>query len=246
MTDDGKVTTSTEGRLDEQAAERMARMCFVGWNDACDALQRATEALATDDHAGVRALAADALGRMGGPEGRAALSRALHEDSCDWVRERCVVALGDLGDRRDIPVLLDALRYDPSGNVMHYAGVALARFADPRVLETLLFDLQHGSVRERVGSAQGLGWLKEVSAVGPLTEAMRTDPYCFLPAMFALHSVGCEDWEQTSAEAVRSWKSSGREKELRAASEMALPGTGDLFDEIMRMWEPERVEAAGG
>ena len=34
----------------------------------------------------------------------------------------------------------------------------------------------------------------------------------------------------------------GREEELRAASEVALPGTGELFEGIMGMWKPERAE----
>jgi HEAT repeat protein len=241
---DGQISAPDAGQVGTGAAERMARMCFVGWNDACDALERAVEALATDEHPGVRAMAADALGRIAGTEARQALGQALLQETCDWVRERCAVALGDIGDRRDIPVLMDALRFDASGNVSYHAARALAALQDPRIVETLLFDLQHGSVRDRVGSAQGLGWLNEISAVGPLTEAMRTDPYCFLPAMFSLHSVGCEDWEQISAEAVRSWKASGREAELRAASEVALPGKEDLFDYIMSMWEPQQVETA--
>ena len=237
---DGQTTAPDDEQVDQCAVERLARMCLVEWLEPSEALDLATEALVNDEYAGIRVSAATALGHLGGIGAREALKKALRDDPCESVRERCVIALSNLSDREDISALLDAVRYDPCGNVAYHAGQALARFQDPRIMETLLYDLQNGSVRERVGSAQGLGWLQQVSAVGPLTEAMRTDPYCFLPAMLALHSVGCGDWVERGTDALCLWRTSGREEELRGASEQALPGTGELFDEIMGV-----LEAAG-
>lgn len=89
---------------------------------------------ALDDPAiGVRASAADALGKIGSPEAGEAVWRRLQREPEESVRQMLILALGATGYRAAIPFLLSALK-DPSPVIR---GCAARALLDLRAKEAL-------------------------------------------------------------------------------------------------------------
>ena len=95
-------------------------------------------ALHGDKFWGLRATAADALGRIGGAAASKQLLDALNSANEPWVRYRIVSALGNFKDDKTIVAKLDAIaKNDGSYRARSAALQALGRLKSPGVLATL-------------------------------------------------------------------------------------------------------------
>lgn len=95
-------------------------------------------ALRSDKFWGLRAIAADALGRIGGAAASKQLLDALNSASEPWVRYRIVNALGNFKDDKAIVAKLDAIAKDDSSYRARSAALqALARLKSTGALTTL-------------------------------------------------------------------------------------------------------------
>jgi HEAT repeat protein len=144
------------------------------------------EALAKDQHPGVRSSAGIALGEIGGPATAAPLVAALKDsepsvrsvaaaslgeinetpavpllvellnDSSDIVRSQAVQALGNLGDRRAVPALLAAAE-DRNQEVRRWAVWELGRIGDPQALPAVIQALDDRVSDVRLTAIKALG-----------------------------------------------------------------------------------------
>ena len=95
-------------------------------------------ALRSDKFWGLRAIAADALGRIGGAAASKQLLDALNSASEPWVRYRIVNALGNFKDDKAIVAKLDAIAKDDSSYRARAAALqALGRLKSTGALTTL-------------------------------------------------------------------------------------------------------------
>jgi hypothetical protein len=92
--------------------------------------------LLEDEHAGVRGLAAAALGRLGGPEAGEALVEALSDR--DWrVRRRAVRALGEAWGEQAVAPLAELLAEERGRSVRRVAAYTLSRIEGGAAREAL-------------------------------------------------------------------------------------------------------------
>ena len=119
-------------------------------------------ALRSDKFWGLRAIAADALGRIGGAAASKQLLDALNSASEPWVRYRIVNALGNFKDDKAIVAKLDAIAKDDSSYRARAAALqALGRLKSTGALTTL---------EAAVSSDSPDGYLRNAAlrALGPL------------------------------------------------------------------------------
>jgi aminopeptidase N len=119
-------------------------------------------ALRSDKFWGLRATAADALGRIGGAAASKQLLEALNSPNEPWVRYRIVNALGNFKDDAAIAAKLNAIAKDDSSYRARSAALqALGRLKSPGALATL---------EAAVSSDSPDGYLRNAAlrALGPL------------------------------------------------------------------------------
>jgi aminopeptidase N len=119
-------------------------------------------ALHGDKFWGLRAIAADALGRIGGAAASKQLLDALNSTNEPWLRYRIVNALGNFKDDAAIPAKLNAIAKDDSSYRARAAALqGLGRLKSPGALATL---------EAAVSSDSPDGYLRNASlrALGPL------------------------------------------------------------------------------
>lgn len=151
--------------------ERLFALGQIGSAKAADHLV----ARLTDERAGVRALAVEALAKLGEP-GRTASLLGLLEDPDAAVRGQCALALVRLRGRRVKPpapfdadegnrahAKLRRLLDDDDTDVVWRATYALANLALPRRLPTLEVALHSDDERVRVFALRGIGQLKDAT-----------------------------------------------------------------------------------
>jgi aminopeptidase N len=103
-----------------------------------DAVAALADALRNDKAWGIRANAADALGRLGGSAASRQLLEALNTAKEPWVRNRIVSALGDFKDDPAIVTKLNAIAGEDSSYRARAAALqALGRLKAPGALTTL-------------------------------------------------------------------------------------------------------------
>jgi len=130
-------------------------------------------ALKTDKAWGVRDVAADALGRIGGPTASKQLLDALNTNDQPWVRYRIVNALANFKDDAGIAAKLESIaRDDHSYRARASALQALGRLKAPGALETLTaatkWDSPDGFLRN--AALRSFGYLGDDKAVPLLRE----------------------------------------------------------------------------
>ena len=126
------------------------------------------QALTTSDQ-GVRALAAGALAKVGGPGEVEPLIVVLGDTSAD-VRVEAARALGEIGDRRAVSGLL-AVTGDRFAEVRNAAAAALALLGEP--LGEVIRQSLEGSVEAR----RELAAARDPRAIEPLSRALETARY---------------------------------------------------------------------
>jgi aminopeptidase N len=103
-----------------------------------EAIAALGETLRKDKVWGIRATAADALGKIGGASGSKLLLAALDSNDAPWVRDRVVTALGSFKDDGAIAArLAAAVREDDSYRVRAGALQAVGRLKAPNAFATL-------------------------------------------------------------------------------------------------------------
>src|SRR3989449_10480457 len=96
------------------------------------------DALRNDKAWGVRAIAADALGELGGPNAAKLLLEAVNSNDGPWVRSRVVAALGNIKDDPAVSAKLNSIAKDDSFYRARAAALqALGRLKAPNALATL-------------------------------------------------------------------------------------------------------------
>ena len=127
-----------------------------------DVISALGNALHNDKFWGMRAIAADVLGKIGGTPASKQLLEALDSASEPWVRYRIVVALGNFKDDKTITAkLTEIAKGDHSYRARAAALEALGRLKSPGALATL---------EEAVSSDSPDGYLRKAAlrALGPL------------------------------------------------------------------------------
>lgn len=135
---------------------------------------RMYEQAATDGDAGVRAMAARAIGRHGGPD-NAELLISLLGDQSDLVRWEATRSLQRIHAPQSVSALVDRLstERETSVQVRESAAIALGQYAEPRVMQALFSALNdrrlsvnmaaHRSLTILTGEDHGLGardWIR--------------------------------------------------------------------------------------
>lgn len=129
---------------------------------------------AKDEDPRIRLAAVRALGRIGRPEVRVALERALG-DSDKEVRAAAAFSLGQLGDKAVVDDLLRALD-DPSYGVRRNVIEALGKAGDPKAAPALIDLLESQSADLRGEAVLALGRLEDPRATDPLIRVLGGDP----------------------------------------------------------------------
>ncbi len=128
-----------------------------------------------DDHASVRAAAANALGRVGNADDVSGLRVALR-DSNQGVTVEAAIALGRLRDRIAIPALIEILRSGTQATRVA-AAEALGRMRDPSAVPSLIEHLGYPDSIVRGEVMRSLSKLGDRRALVPLLAlALDEDP----------------------------------------------------------------------
>jgi len=114
----------------------LRRLAVAALDDPADAEHVGRLAVADPDP-GVRAGAAETLGRLGGETARVAL-RVARADSDPRVVEAVATAYGEIGDPDAVPWLEDAARTHPDRLVREAAVAALGAIGDERSVPVLI------------------------------------------------------------------------------------------------------------
>ena len=129
-------------------------------------------ARAKDDS--VREAAAEALGRIGGEQAKAALLAILKQDyESSSVCVAVVRSLGWIGDPKVIPVLLR--EFDHDARDFQNVANALGNIDGPQSVSALLGLMHAESYHVRFTAAEALGQIGDQEAVSPLMEMLRSD-----------------------------------------------------------------------
>jgi aminopeptidase N len=143
-----------------------------------DVIAALGKALNADKAPGIRALSADALGRLGGPAALKLLLAALKTDNEPSARYRLVAALGNFKDDAGVSAQLEAIaREDHSYRARAAALQALGRLKSPNAFSVLdaavAADSPDGFLRDAalrafgsLGSDKAIPLLREWSSVG--------------------------------------------------------------------------------
>src|SRR2546421_918081 len=131
------------------------------------------ETLRSDKAWGVRAIAADTLGQMGGPSASKLLLAALDSHDGPWVRNRLVSALGNFKDDAAVAAKLNSIaKQDESYRARAAALQALGRLKGPNAFATLeaavVADSPDGFLRN--AALRSLGSLGDDKAVALLLQ----------------------------------------------------------------------------
>jgi aminopeptidase N len=130
-------------------------------------------ALNTDKAWGIRDLAADALGRIGGAAASKQLLEALNVNEQPWVRNRIVAALGNFHDDPNIPAKLESIaQEDHSYRARATALEALGHLKSANAFEVLSAAVSGESPDGflRNAALRSLGYLGDNKAVAMLRE----------------------------------------------------------------------------
>ena len=136
-------------------------------------VRQALLAALEDEDAGVRAEAADAVGRVRLREAVARLLDWLDDPEAD-VRAAAARALGQIGEQQAVPSLVRVLG-DSNADVRRAAVGALAAIGGDEVVVPILGRLDDVDPRVRVDAATLLGRLRDARAVVPLVGRARDD-----------------------------------------------------------------------
>jgi HEAT repeat protein len=129
------------------------------------------EALKTEDNAGARNSAIEALVQIGGPalESLLPILTTLDPD----VRKFVVDILGDIKDSRAVPALIARLVEDADENIRVAAAEALGKIRDPRAVDALLACLNRPNADWLdYAAAEALGEIGDHRALEPLLAAL--------------------------------------------------------------------------
>jgi aminopeptidase N len=127
--------------------------------------------LNSDKAWGVRAISADALGRIGGPASLKHLFASLDSNTFPAVRSHIVAAIGDFKSDASVPAKLEAIaRDDHSYRARASALQALGRIKSPNALAILTANVQADSPDDflRDAALRSLGYLGDAQAVALL------------------------------------------------------------------------------
>jgi HEAT repeat protein len=129
------------------------------------------EALKTEDNAGARNSAIEALVLIGGPALESLLPLLTTPDPD--VRKFVVDILGDTKDSRAVPALITRLVEDTDENIRVAAAEALGKIRDPRAVDALLTCLNRPNPDWLdYAAAEALGQIGDHRALGPLLAAL--------------------------------------------------------------------------
>lgn len=161
--------------MDDAAAvqKRQAAAEALGLMKSERAAGRLVALVLRDVEPGVRAAAAEALGRIGVKGAMTVLEQAARGGPVE-VRAAAVMALGRIGSGAAFAHLAAALR-DESPAVRSAACAALGLLKDPRITDHLLRGLTDAEPAVREAAAHSLGRLGDPAAIGGLTAAVE-DP----------------------------------------------------------------------
>jgi aminopeptidase N len=125
-------------------------------------------ALNSDQAWGIRAISADALGRVGGPSALRHLLASLDTNPMPAVRVHIVGAIGDFKQDASVPAKLEAIaRDDRSYRARGSALQSLGRLKSPNALDILTANVQADSPDDflRIAALRSLGFLGDNKAV---------------------------------------------------------------------------------
>ncbi len=189
-------------------------------------------------HAGLRATAAAALGRLGGADDVATLISRVGGDPAPEVRHWAAKALGELGGAAALEVLLEQLR-EPKLDDLSWLGVrgGLARLGDP-ARDALLAQIKGGETRVRRRAAEALGFFDGTAVRWELAKLMRADALeLALMAAWALAHIG--DARGTSR-LIDELASSDPQRSTLGAVLMAGLGNGAAIVKLLaRYFDPD-------
>ncbi|HNE84502.1 MAG TPA: HEAT repeat domain-containing protein [bacterium] len=148
------------------------------------------------EEVGVRAAAAESLGRLGKVEAFDALMECLKSGEY-MVRSAAAYALGKLGDKRAADALFFLLK-DSDHSVVSSAAHALAKLHDRRAVLPLIHIVETKRPRQQVAAVRVLGDLHDAQAVAPLVKLYKkiSDPdlkHAIIRALDDISAPGCED-----------------------------------------------------
>ncbi len=148
------------------------------------------------EEVGVRAAAAESLGRLGKTEAFDSLVKGIKSTEY-MVRSACAYALGKLGDKRAADDLFYLLK-DSDHSVVSSAAHALAKMHDKRAALPLIHIVETKRPRQQVAAVRVLGDLKDPQAVGPLVKLYKkiSDPdlkHAIIRALDDISAPGCEE-----------------------------------------------------
>src|SRR5712664_826115 len=187
------------------------------------------DALRNDKAWGVRAIAADTLGELGGPNAAKLLLEAVNSNDGPWVRSRVVAALGNIKDDAAVSAKLNSIAKDDSSYRARAAALqALGRLKAPNALATLeaavAADSPDGFLRNAalrafstLGDDKAVPLLLEWSALGKPVESRNA-------AIYSLARLQKDNKEITRQ--IASYLSEPRHP-IRMASIYALGTRGD-------------------
>lgn len=186
---DERIRGAMEGLLEDQSPKVRRTVAGRLGEASVEPLIKALH----DDDAGVRAAAAQSLGKVKDPRAAAPLMELVrtwkdlkpkepNEDNASpsmmplkavWA---AVDALGFIGDPSPAGLLLDILRDEHADLELKYCAVkALGRLKDERIPDVLIRTLKSTDVFLRRNAAAALGYTKEPWACGPLIEALKDE-----------------------------------------------------------------------
>jgi aminopeptidase N len=187
------------------------------------------DALRNDKAWGVRTIAADTLGELGGPNAAKLLLEAANSNDGPWVRSRVVAALGNIKDDAAVSAKLNSIAKEDSSYRARAAALqALGRLKAPNALATLeaavAADSPDGFLRNAalrafstLGDEKAVPLLLEWSAVGKPVESRTA-------AIYSLARLQKDNKEITRQ--IASYLSEPRHP-IRMASIYALGTRGD-------------------
>ena len=196
--------------------------------------------LATDGREELKkALAAQALGRIGSGEGVEALTLLLEEENPETRRE-AVVALGIIADGRSVSVLGQLLEKDEIEDIKLASLKALIKIGGEEAVGLMIETIGEGSGNLALEAAYALGEMKNVEAVSELINALDTgDGELRRMAAEALGKIG----DERSVEALL-WALRSRDELLRRTASQALGRFGEsrATDALVNSLEDESLQ----